>query len=153
VFRRRPLLALLLLTLLAAGCGGVSKEDYAEDLDAVCADIEQKTQEIGEAEVNNPGDLTAQLDDIRAAIRDGIERMKDIERPDGEDGETAKQYVTKLEETLNGQVLPALDDLDAAVRAKDQAKIREAATRLQAIDEEETDQLAEDLGAGDCAEG
>jgi hypothetical protein len=138
---------------LAACGGGVSKEDYAQDLDEVCSDIEEKTEQIGESQVDNPAELSAQLNEIRQAIREGIDRMKDIERPDGEDGDKAEEYVTKLEQTLNEQVLPALDELEAAVKAKDQVKIRAAATRLQAVDEEETDQLAEDLGADECAEG
>jgi hypothetical protein len=146
--------ALVLISCLGlAACGGVSKEDYAEDLNEVCTDIEQKTEEIGQADVSNPSELSAQLDDIRAAIKDGIERMKDIERPDGEDGETAEEYVTKLEETLNQEVLPALDELEEAVLAKDQAKVRAAAKRLQGIDEEETDRLAAELGADECSEG
>ena len=146
------LAALLLISALAlVACGGVSKEDYAEDLDEVCVAIEEKTEEIGQAEVSNPSELSAQLDDIRTAIEDGIERMKDIERPDGDDGETAEEYVTKLEQTLNQEVLPALDDLEKAVVAKDQDAVRAAATRLQGIDEEETDQLAAELGADECA--
>ena len=145
------LAALLLSALLLAACGGVSKEDYAADLDEICVDIEKTTEEIGQAEVSNPSELSAQLDDIRKAIQDGIERMKDLERPDGEDGDTAEEYVTKLEETLNKQVLPALDDLEKAVVAKDQEAIRAAATRLQGIDEEQTDQLAAELGADKCA--
>ena len=153
--RSRVLGAALLVSAftLAACGGGVSKEDYAQDLDEVCSDIEETTQRIGESQVDNPAELSAQLNEIREAIRDGIERMKDIERPDGEDGDKAEEYVTKLEETLNTQVLPALDDLEAAVKAKDQDKIRAAATRLQGVDEQETDQLAEDLGADECAEG
>ena len=150
----RPLGPILLLVCLGlAACGGVSKEDYAEDLNEVCADIEQKTEEIGQAEVSNPSELSAQLDEIRTAIEDGIARMKDIEQPDGEDGETAEEYVTKLEQTLNQEVLPALDELEKAVVAKDQEKVRAAATRLQEIDEEETDKLAAELGADACSEG
>jgi len=145
---------LLALALALAACGGdsVSKDDYADDLDEVCADIEAKTEEIGQADVSGPGELSAQLDEIRTAIRDGIERMKDIERPDGEDGELAQQYVTELEKALETQVLPALDDLEQAVKAKDQAGIRAAAKRLQAIDEKQTDQIAEQLGADGCAD-
>lgn len=149
--RRRGIALALLLPL--AACGGVSKDDYAGDLDAVCQDIEQKTEQIGKAKVENPAQLSAQLEDIRSAIRGGIGRMKDIERPDGDDGEKAEEYVTKLDQTLNDQVMPALDDLEQAVRAKDRAKIQAAAARLQAIDEDETDKLAKDLGADECAKG
>ena len=150
----RPFMTTLaVLALLLVACGGVSKEDYAEDLGEVCAEIEAKTEKIGETEVDNPQELSAQLDEIRAAIRDGIARMRDLERPDGEDGKRAAQYIDKLQQTLDGQVVPALDDLEQAVRDRDQKAIRAAASRLQAVDEEETDRLAEELGADECAEG
>jgi len=106
----------------------------------------------GQADVSGPAELSAQLDEIRTAIRDGIRRMQDIERPDGEDGELAQEYVTKLEKALESQVLPALDELEKAVKAKDQAAIRAAAAKLQAIDEEETDKIAKELGADGCAD-
>lgn len=156
MLRSRTLTAALIVpsVLALAACGGgVSKEDYAEDLDKICTDIESKTEEIGQAQPDNPGELSNQLDEIRAAVRDGIERMKDVERPDGEDGEKAEEYVTKLETTLNEDVLPALDEFEAAIAARDQEKIQAAAQRLQSIDEAETRQLAEDLGADECAEG
>ena len=149
----KPLLTILAApALLLAACGGVSKEDYAEDLSAVCTDIEAETQKIGEAEVSNPAELSAQLDEIRTAIRGGIARMRDLERPDGEDGDRAEEYIEKLQGTLDGQVLPALDDLEKAVKAKDQQAIRAAATRLQGVDEEETDRLAKEIGADECAD-
>jgi hypothetical protein len=146
------LLALAFALAACGGGGGVSKDDYADDLDKVCADIEAKTEEIGQADVSGPAELSAQLDEIRTAIRDGIQRMQDIERPDGEDGELAQEYVTKLEKALETQVLPALDELEKAVKAKDQAGIRAAAAKLQAIDEEETDKIAKELGANGCAD-
>ena len=145
--------ALAALALFLAACGGVSKDDYAEDLGEICADIEAKTKKIGEAEVDNPQELSAQLDEIRGAIRGGIARMRDLERPDGEDGKRAAQYIDKLQQTLDGQVVPALDDLEKAVQDRDQEAIRAAASRLQAVDEEETDRLAEELGADECADG
>ena len=151
----KPLMTILAaLAMLLAGCGGgVSKDDYAEDLNEVCAEIESQTEKIGEAEVSNPQELSAQLDEIRAAIRDGIAKMRDIERPDGEDGKRAEEYIDKLQQTLDGQVVPALDDLEKAVQERDQQAIRAAASRLQAVDEEETDRLAEELGADECADG
>jgi hypothetical protein len=149
-----PAAALLIASALAlASCGGVSKDDYAQDLDEICSDIEDQTERIRNASPDNPAELTGQLDDLRDAITAGIGRMKDLERPDGDDGQKGEEYVNELETTLNGEVVPALDDLQAAVEAKDQRRIQAAATRLQAIDEERSDQLAEDLGADECAEG
>jgi molecular chaperone GrpE (heat shock protein) len=154
--RTRTFAAAMLIpsALAVAACGGgVSKEDYAQDLDEICSDLEEQTEKIGQLEPDNPAELTGQLDDLREAIRQGIDRMKDVERPEGDDGETAEEYVNELETTLNDDFLPALDDLEAAVKAKDQVKARTAAAQLQAIDEERTEELARDLGADECAEG
>jgi len=146
-------LALCAPLALAACGGGVSKEDYAEDLDAICADIEEQTQEIGQVQPGDPDELSRQLDELREAIRSGIDRMRGIERPDGEDGERAEEYVDRLEQAFEEQVVPALEDLETAVRAGDTRRIREAAQQLQAIDEEDTQELARELGADECAEG
>lgn len=153
--RSRTFVAALLIpsALAVAGCGGVSREDYAQDLDEICADIEDQTESIGEANPDNPAELTGQLDDLRDATTEGIDRMKALERPDGDDGEKAEEYVNELETTFNGEVVPALDDLEAAVEAKDQVKVQAAATRLQSVDSEQSDKLAEELGAEECAEG
>lgn len=145
---------LLLPALLALGaCGGVSREDYAEDLNEICTDIEEQTERIGQAQAGSPEELSTQLGEIRSAIRDGIDRMKDLERPEGDDGERAEEYVNRLETTLEEEVVPALDELEQAVREEDEERIAAAAQRLQGIDEEETQELARDLGADECAEG
>ena len=154
--RGRTVLAALVasapLALVACG-GGVSTEEYADDLDAVCTEIEEQTQEIGQVQPEDPDELSRQLDELREAIRSGIERMRAIERPDGEDGERAEQYVNQLEQAFDEQVVPALEDLESAVRDGATGRIREAAQRLQAIDEEDTQELARELGADECAEG
>jgi hypothetical protein len=156
--RARTLIAALVVSapLALAACGGdggVSTDDYADDLDAVCTEIEEQTQEIGQVQPNDPDQLSRQLDELREAIRSGIERMRDIERPDGEDGERAEEYVNQLEQAFEEQVVPALEDLESAVRDGATGRIREAAQRLQAIDEEDTQELARELGADECAEG
>lgn len=150
----RLITVLLLPALLALGaCGGVSREDYAEDLNEICTDIEEQTERIGQVQAGSPQELSTQLGEIRSAIRDGIDRMKDLERPEGEDGERAEEYVNRLETALEEEVVPALDELEQAVREEDEERIAAAAQRLQAIDEEETQELARDLGADECAEG
>lgn len=139
------------MAFLLAACGGVSKEDYAQKLDEICADVERQTAAIGDSQPASPDELSQRLDQIRATTRRGIERMKKVERPDGEAGGTAATYLSELEGTLNQQVLPALDEFERAARSKSQARIRAAATRLQAINEEKSRRLAEDLGADECA--
>lgn len=145
---------MLVPSALALGaCGGVSKEDYAQDLDEVCSDLEEQLEELDDTQATSEAEVGERFDELRAAIRDATERMKDLERPDGEDGAKAAEWVDKFETTVNEEFLPALNDLEQAVRSKDEVKGRAAAQRLRAIDDEEMQQLAEDLGADDCAEG
>jgi hypothetical protein len=142
---------LLPCALALGGCGGVSKDDYANDLDAACSDLEEQIQQLGDSQATSGADVARRFDEIRTAMGDLVTRMKDIERPEGDDGDKAEQYVNRVEATVNSEFLPALDDLEKAVRTKDQAMARDAATRLQAIDDDETQQLAGDLGADECA--
>ncbi len=152
--RRRAALLFVLSGLALAACGGgVSKEDYAQDLDEVCSDLEEKTEDIGDTQATSAAQVSDRLEAIRTAVRDSIERMKDLERPDGDDGETAEEFVNEFEKTANEQLLPALDELAEAFQAKDRVKMRAAATRLQAIDAEKSEDLARDLGVDECAEG
>ena len=154
--RTRTLAAATLLSsafvLGACGDEGVSKEDYAQNLDEVCTDLEDQIEELGETQATSSAEVANRFDDIRSTIRDAIEKMKDLERPDGEDGDKAEDYVNRVETTVNDEFLPALDELEEAVRSKDEVKGRAAATRLRAIEDDETQKLAEDLGADECAE-
>ena len=152
--RSRTAAAVTAAVAVLAGCGGgVSKEDYAQDLDEICSELEEQLESIGRIEPDNPSELSSQLDKVRNAIDGGIQDLKGIERPDGEVGETGQEYVESLESTFQEQFLPALEQLEEAVKTKDRVKIRAAATRLQSLDEERTEELARDLGADECAEG
>jgi hypothetical protein len=153
---RRLAAAAVAAAVALGGCGGggggVSKEDYASDLDELCAELEGELRSMGEITPANPAELRRQLARIQRTIADGIRRLKAVERPDGEAGETAREYIEELESSYREDFLPALDALSAAVRAKDPVKIRAAATRLQSIDEKRTEELARELGANACAE-
>lgn len=147
------ILVLLLPSALAlAACGGPSREEYAEDLNEICADLEEQAEDISAASPSNPQELSNQVDRTRKATQDALDRLRDLERPGGDDGETAEQYVETVEQNVNEQLLPALDELEQAVQERDEVKLRSAARRLQSIDDEEADRLAEDLGADECAE-
>lgn len=135
-----------------AGCGGgVSKDEYANRLDEVCGDLKEETDAIIRSQAATSGELVAQLEELRAAIRSGVDRVKGFERPDGEDGELAERYVSALETTFETEVIPALGAVEDAIRSRDAEKNRAAAARLRSIDESETQRLAQQLGADECA--
>lgn len=145
--------ALLIPAMLAlAACGGPSREEYAEDLEEICADVENRVEDIGAAQATSPQELSNQIDRMRDAAKEGVEQMKDLERPSGEDGEKAEEYVNRVEQSVNEELLPALDELEQAVQEEDEVQLRAAARRLDSIDDEEQKELARDIGADRCAE-
>jgi hypothetical protein len=143
--------------LVLAGCGGddLSTEDYAHDLEEICADLKAETERIQRSRPADTTELTRQVAALRDATTTGIGRMKSLERPEGDDGEKAQRYVSELEEASKEDLLPALEDLEDAIAAGDRPGIRAAARRLQEIDDQSalarTDRLARDLGANRCA--
>ena len=155
---RRNLLAVAVLpTVLAiGGCGGddgaPSRKDYAQDADRVCSDVEDQLERINRTDPDSPDELAAELERIKTAVRKGLRRLRRLERPEGDAGETADQLVRQLDRELEGQAFPALDRLKAAARKRDPVARRAAARRLAALDDSRSDRLARKLGADECAE-
>ena len=145
------LAAALCMALPLTGCGGVSKDDYAKKADEVCRDVERRIQEIGRGQVQNAADLSRQIDRVKAAVRDATSRLKGLERPDGEDGDKAKDFVDTLDRELEQEFLPTLDQLARAIRERDNAAARRAAERLQRLQNSRSDRLAAEIGARECA--
>ena len=149
----RVLIAVPLAAALAFGaCGGVSREEFADRLDEICRDLEDQTEDIAGGVPGTSDEIADRLDELRAAVDRSLDRMRDLERPDGEAGERAEAYVDEVERTVEERIYPALDALEAAIRTDAERDIEAATRRLQAVDERESQRLAEQLGADDCAE-
>jgi hypothetical protein len=80
-----------------------------------------------------------------------VRRLDEIERPDGEGGEAAQQFVSTLERELEQRAIPALEGLRDAVRRGDRQAAYEAAGRLERLDRTESDSRARAIGADACA--
>jgi hypothetical protein len=152
---RPPLAVALLCAGLVAlsGCGGgTSKEDFAKDADEICKDVEEKIQKIGQGGTQNPEQASKQLEEVKKESRDGVERLRDLEKPDGDDGEKAEKFVDTLDSELNDQAIPALEELAAAVRKRDRKAATEAVKKLQALQNTQSDRFARDIGAKECVQ-
>jgi hypothetical protein len=143
----------LVALVLLAGCGGddgPSREEFAQNANEVCRDIEQAAQRIGTPE--NPGEIAGFVDEMNRTLDRGVERLKELETPDGDAGEQAERYVDTVEREADEELKPALQDLREAAERGDQQAIITAAQRVQNVETGESRRLAREIGANDCAE-
>jgi hypothetical protein len=153
----KGVVALLLAALVLPACDGgddgdgVSREDYAEQVNEVCADVERELTELGIADAETRAEITDLIDNVIAKARAAINRLKALERPSGDAGETADRFVEALERELETELFPALEDLGDAIRSGDREAAASAAERLTRLENAESGRFARELGADACA--
>jgi hypothetical protein len=149
-------LAPVLLTLVAfaaASCDGddaPSQEEFAEQADEICREAEQSLDDVAE-EADRPEDIVEAIDEVIDEARDTVAALADLERPEGEAGETAEQFVDATRAEIQDVGIPGLEELRGAVESEDRGAIKEAALRLRGIDTSASNRAARELGATDCA--
>jgi hypothetical protein len=150
-------LAPLLLTLLAfavASCGGddaPTREEFAENANEICRNAEQALDDIGQ-DAESPQDVADAVDQVIEESRNAVEELADLERPEGDAGEAAERFVNATRREIEEQGIPVLQDLRDALADGDQQAAQEAAQELQAIESEESNKAADELGANECGE-
>jgi hypothetical protein len=156
----KGVVALLLAALVLPACGGgddgdggdrVPREHYAQQVSEVCADVERELSELGNADPETSAEVTDLFDDVIAKSRAALSRLKALERPSGDAGETADRFVETLEREFEAQALPALEDLGDAIRSGNREAAANAAERLARLENTESGRLARELGADACA--
>jgi hypothetical protein len=154
--RRRPRLAALAAVVAvavgAAGCGddGPSREEYARQADRVCAEIDREVRRVGQVRPRNIQEVVQIVNRLQSTVGRGIDRLRRLERPAGEDGETAQRFVGALDQEFRGQLVPAFDSLRASARRRDARGVQRALTRLRRLSSEESERYARQLGARAC---
>jgi hypothetical protein len=149
-------LAVLFVGLGLLGCGGdssedsVSKEEFVKNANQICRETEKKFEEIGES-AESPEELSNALDQVIDESKQAADDLVELERPEGGDGETAKKFAEGFRSELNSKLIPALEDLRAAVKKKDAQAVQEAAQRLQQLEASESDRYARELGLTACS--
>ena len=155
MIRLRTAAAIPLAALAFAGCGGddkPSKEDFVANADKICKDLDQKGEELGQSEPDNAEELAKLAGDLRKTAEDGRQRVEELEVPEGEDGKKAQEWKDAVKSEAEGQLLPAVEDLEKAAKANDQKGIVEAAQKVQQADSDKSDKLAEELGMKECGD-
>jgi hypothetical protein len=137
----------ILVAALTAGCAcdeELSREQYVSKLNAMCEDFSERERKIGEPKT--PADLVEKgpriLDAFEAAI---VDKVRQLEAP-GEIADEADRLVD-----LADQQREVLGALIAAAKDGNVAKVRELASRNEALNKETTS-ITRELGAKACAE-
>jgi hypothetical protein len=153
-FAAAPLI-LLVLALGLAACGGgdddaPSKADFAASADKICKNAETALQNVGE-DAKSPDEVAAAVDKVIDETQKSIDELQGLERPDGDAGAAAGEFVDALSSDIEDKGIPALEDLRDALKENDQQAAQAAAQKLQAIETTNSDKLARDIGAKGCA--
>jgi hypothetical protein len=159
--RLAPIL-LILLAFTAASCDGddapsgdaddaPTQQEFAKQANEVCRQAERSLDNVAE-DADEPEDIVAAIDDVIEESRKAVSELEGLERPAGEAGERAEEFVDATRTEIHDEGIPALEQLRDAVESEDQGAIQEAAVRLQGIDSSASNTAARELGATDCAE-
>ena len=155
-------LAPILLSLLAfaiASCGGgddgdeaPSPADFAQRANEICRQAERALNNVGE-NAETPEDIVEAVERVIEESRGAVDQLADLERPEGQAGRTAEEFVEATHKDIEDEGIPALEELRGAIESGDQQAVQEAAARLQNIDSSASNRAAQEIGAEECADG
>ena len=149
-------LAILFVSLGLAACGGdddsgsaPSKAEYANNAEQICRDTEKELENIGKGS-ESPAEVADAIDKVIDESRQAADDLVALERPEGEAGQTAEEFSEGFKTELNDKIVPALEDLQAALKKKDVEGVQAAAKKLQSLETSKSDKAARELGATAC---
>ena len=143
------LLAALVGVGVLTGCGGSAaptRATYGKKVDKVCSDTQARVSAIQGEKRRSNEDLVRFADDLGKALDDGVRKLREVDRPDGADGEKARRWLDALARDNATVVKPALAELAAAARRGDVAGMRRAAQKVQASNSARVDELGREAG-------
>jgi hypothetical protein len=153
--RLAPIL-LSLLALAIVSCGGgddgeeaPSQADFAKRANQICRQAEASLEEVGK-DAKTPQDIVDAVDRVIEESRAAVDQLADLDRPDGQAGQRADEFVEATRREIEDEGIPALEDLRGAIESGDQKAVGEAAARLQNIDSSDSNRAARAIGAGRC---
>lgn len=147
------LVAIGLVVLLSGGGGdGPTRQEFADRANEICRQAEQSLENVGQ-DAESPEEIANAVDQVIEESRNAVDELADLERPEGDAGDTADEFVEATRREIQEEGIPALEDLRDALEDGDQEAAQEAARRLQEIDTGDSNRAARELGADACAEG
>ena len=146
------IVALFGLGLVACGGGdddAPSKSEYAKNADQICNQAEKEIEKIGQG-AESPEAVADAIDQVIDKSRDAADDLVALDRPSGDDGETAQKFAEGFKQELDEKLVPALEKLQTALKDKDAQAAQAAAADLQKLESTESDKFARELGANAC---
>jgi hypothetical protein len=137
------------------GKGGSSGEaptlqQFADDANQACADAGTAAKKLGEPKgLEETEKYATDLEDV---LDENVAELKELELPEGADGDKAKRFVDAYEKDIEQIYLPALRKVGEAAQSGDRKGTVAAAKEFVAVKTEESDRLAQDIGAPACSE-
>jgi CHASE3 domain sensor protein len=149
-------LAIVFVSLGLAACGGdddsasaPSKAEYAENAEQICRDTEKELENIGNGS-ESPAEVADAIDKVIDESRQAADDLVALDRPEGDAGQTAEEFSEGFKSELNDEIVPALEELQDALRKKDVKGVQAAAKKLQRLETSKSDKAARELGATAC---
>ena len=151
---RRLSLLVVVASIGLGACGGdddsgPSREEFAADVDKVCADVKKAGEDLQKSSPDSLAEIGQFTDKAKQQINDAVSQLDDLETPSGDDGEKAQQFVDAVKANAN-QFNEGLDDLKKAADANDAKAVQAAGEKISAIDSSKSDRLAKEIGAKSC---
>jgi vacuolar-type H+-ATPase subunit I/STV1 len=155
---RRFLVGLSLALVVAIGVAvalrgddAPSQEAFAERANEICREAERSLKNVGEG-AESPEEIIPAIDRVIEEIRDTMDELADLERPEGDAGQRAEEFVEATRREIEDVGIPGLQELREAVENRDQDTARRVARRLRQLDSSASNQAAREVGATACAD-
>jgi septation ring formation regulator EzrA len=155
---RRLLVGLSLVIVVAIGVvvalrqdDAPSQEAFAERANEICREAERSLENVGEG-AESPEEIIPAIDRVIEEIRNTMDELADLERPEGDAGQRAEEFVDATRREIEEVGIPGLQELRKAVENRDQDAARRVARRLRQIDSSASNQAAREVGATACAD-
>jgi len=148
-----PALLTLLAVSVTTACGDTppTQQEFAAQADRICREAEQALERIEDRPADTPQARGELVTATQRSLRQVVERLRGLERPEDEAGRLAEAYVVQLDRRAE-EVAPLLDRLRTALADDDVEGVRRAARALENYQgDERADELARRLGARGCA--
>jgi septation ring formation regulator EzrA len=155
---RRFLVGLSLALVVAIGVAVSLREDdapsqeaFAERANEICREAERSLKNVGEG-AESPEEIIPAIDRVIEEIRNTMDELADLERPEGDAGQRAEEFVEATRRELEEVGIPGLQELREALENRDQDAARRVARRLRRVDSSASNQAAREVGATACAD-
>lgn len=133
----------VLLVLTSCGGDGLTKEEYIEQADQICAEADAKSRELQPPKT--PAELESFVDKAEKVTGELLADLRELEPPE-EGKETIDRMLAKIEEAQSH-----LPDIAEAARTRNTQELGRIAQELQAA-AAEANTLAQEYGLETCGQ-